>query len=663
MPQPIRLIIWDFPPDQWDKPLRDVDGVCTPLSLIRPLAHRGIVSAVCSQHAAAIRTRLESGGVELGGVASLMLFHDEVAAAKGHTQGERIAGLLRALRLSPGNALLISVSPDALREALNDRPGMQFIDDDEVGRLLAKGQLEGRADPDLQRLTQFRLLLRRDAEELRDPSAAFAPNAPAFLRGCDMHVRFDYDVAGQVDLALDLIRDAPVFSLPAHKLPDDPEQARTALLQVINQPTSVAGLVRLRDRFLDWGVVGLYVINQRNLRQFAFSPQAAGLGVDDWVYDAIGRPPLRASKDVEAHITRERADVDWITVDDSLRTDEAAQPAPWIPVVRARGAWDAEAVAHYLRPIAGETLVEPSVARETTLQVRTDHSSLLRLALESPSSEAIASVVRLGFRAEDFSTRLFEPAPPGSAIVLSVAADAEVFLYQHVTLHFALPVGMLRMPGKDLVALDLNILPQEKRKRAGPALEHLRANFGSRGLISAEETEANLACIFDRVPQGCTLFVLLANDQRIRQGRAPVVRAPQRQLNESIRRAASGHEAVVLIDPSELAPETEFAGKRGACIRCGLVSRGGDAHRAQAGAGASAHAGRGSAIARDDGKRCCGCHGTAASNAAGRTSSGASPATLVSGQAVRAPKVLSWSGLYQQRSDRPYTLPPRHGRT
>jgi hypothetical protein len=551
MAESVRLVVWNLGPDQWDQAPTGADF--TPLSLVGTLARRGIVSAVCGPHANAVRSRLEQAEI-----ASLVLFEDDAVAAEETTQGERIETLVRALRLPPGNVLLVSSDPSALLETPPLQPGLQVADGDIVGRLLDDPRLQGRDDPDLQHLALSRLLLRRQAAQRRDPSFGDGPDAPAFLRACGMRVRFDYDLASQVGVALDLIRGAPAFGPPRDRLPDQPAQAEAALADLIGQHATIGGLIRLRDRFGDWGIVGIYLTSHRALRQFAFSPQVAGLGVDDWVYDAIGRPPPRALKEVAARLARERAKVDWIEPDDSLQTGGTGQAAPWIPAVRARGGWDVEAVVHYLRPITGETLVEHTLTRETGLQVRRDHSSLLRLGLEPPAPEVLAAAAPLGFRAEDLSTDLFAKAPGagGGAIVLSVAADAEALVYQHTTLGLTLPVVMPAIHPNDLTAVDPTTLPADQRERAGSALEHLRTHFACRGRLSGEETEANLAQIFARVPPGWTLFVLLPDARRPGSASPPVLRQPQQQLNESIRRAAVGRPGVVLVNLATISAET-----------------------------------------------------------------------------------------------------------
>jgi hypothetical protein len=316
-------------------------------------------------------------------------------------------------------------------------------------------------------------------------------------------------------------------------------------------------MVRLRDRYGAFGVAAVWVMGDRALRLFCVAPETEDLGLADWLYDALGQPPVRPKDPSATRLLGGRPPVTWITLDESLNPGPEPRAAARLPEVRARGGRDVEAIVHVLRPVTDRLLLESNGFRASGVRVRADHSAMLRLALDPPPAEARRSLAALGFDAESLATGLFDPAPPGTALLFSPLGDPEAFTYRHTTLGFLVPVGVRHTRAVDL-RTEPEAIPATMRERAAGLLKELQAHFAPAGPLPPEETEQALRLAFSRVPEGCLLFVPLAAEWRQGAGGKAVQRPALALLNQTVRRAAEEFSQVRVLDgwdEAETAPD------------------------------------------------------------------------------------------------------------
>ncbi len=150
--------------------------------------------------------------------------------------------------------------------------------------------------------------------------------------------------------------------------PEDPEKARAELSALLNDPFRQSGLIRVEDKYGDYGFVGLYmvtapVVDRQNgrlvqrLDHFCFSCRTLGMLVEAWVYDYLQRPRIKIVGEVLTDITVARP-IDWIRLASAYGNGDDTDAAQKIfPEIRVHGGCEANAVAHYLTPYADHTIV------------------------------------------------------------------------------------------------------------------------------------------------------------------------------------------------------------------------------------------------------------------------------------------------------------------
>ncbi len=156
-------------------------------------------------------------------------------------------------------------------------------------------------------LTHYKLLESRKSDEKN----AGGSNK-AFLRGCDIRVHIEYDVLPYIDRAIKLINRTNQLNFTKRRLPEKIDEARAELGRLIGYPDRQAGLVKVVDKYGDYGFVGFFVLDNRTfdvaggrmcqaLVHYYFSCRTLGMLVDRWLYDWLGRPAIEISGEVLTH--------------------------------------------------------------------------------------------------------------------------------------------------------------------------------------------------------------------------------------------------------------------------------------------------------------------------------------------------------------------------
>ena len=168
----------------------------------------------------------------------------------------------------------------------------------------------GKPDLELTRLKQYKLLEMKQAEIMKAAGDNFQ-----FLRQSKIAVEIIYDIEDHLDRAVELVNRTNQLNFTKRRLSDDKDIAAKELLAEIAPFHCKAGLVSVKDKYGDYGLCGFFLVSglaawgQPNLQHFAFSCRTLGMGVEQWVYQLLGRPRVEIVGEVLSDLT---TDVDWI---------------------------------------------------------------------------------------------------------------------------------------------------------------------------------------------------------------------------------------------------------------------------------------------------------------------------------------------------------------
>ncbi len=286
---------------------------------------------------------------------------------------------------------------------------------------------------------------------------------------------------------------------------------------------------------------------ERRLLDFCFSCRILGLHVEQWVYRLLGQPVLKVVGEVISEVADTSYGIDWI--ESYSANANAGEPATEcrnaLPPVYARGGCNLAAVTHYFSLSTPDVVAEWNFLR-SGIAIRSDHSLMLRYAIEGLPNGVLPVIEVLGYRPEDFETRVFGcHSPKGVARILSFWADAEVPLYRHRKLDLVIPFWLVGAQQHDLTTwtsekLDSSIRRPEMRV----ALDALRSNFEYVGLQDESGLVRNMTVILNSVPEGDVTYILLPNEV----GDGGMIHSGNARLRRWIQAATTRYKDVSLID-------------------------------------------------------------------------------------------------------------------
>lgn len=308
--QDIKLVIWDLDETLWNGTLSE--GGITPvqahLDMVNRLVDRGIMCSICSKNDFdTARAKL----IELG------IWDRFVFPHIGWTpKGAAIKSMLERMGLRADNALFLDDNHLNLAEAKFFCPAIACVDatgatdgaTDDLSGLLDLPQLAGKDDRKHSRLAQYKVMETKESDQ-----QSGGLSNEEFLRQSGIELRIITDLGSEMDRVIELINRTNQLNFTKQRIQTDAQRAELeALLRI---PGVHAGLIHVRDRYGDYGIVGFFCIRKRfngtTVHHFAFSCRTLNMGVEQWVWNHLERPEFEIAKPV-ANGLETPAQIDWI---------------------------------------------------------------------------------------------------------------------------------------------------------------------------------------------------------------------------------------------------------------------------------------------------------------------------------------------------------------
>lgn len=270
----IKLIIWDLDETFWKGTLSEenVHILDSNRQLIHQLTDIGIVNSICSKNdPEPVRHELEKAGLW-----DLFVF----PSINWEAKGGRVKQQIEDMQLRPANVLFLDDNPSNREEVRYFCPEIMTEGPEILSGLLAWAQASVKKDPTHKRLMQYKVL-----EEKKEAKTHYSSNE-AFLRESNIRVSIAHDCLDKLERIHDL--NLRSNQLNFTKLRSTKEE----LIQLLSDPEVQAGYASVKDNFGDYGIVGFYAVKHNRLIHFAFSCRTLGMGVEQFVYNQIGRPEL-----------------------------------------------------------------------------------------------------------------------------------------------------------------------------------------------------------------------------------------------------------------------------------------------------------------------------------------------------------------------------------
>ncbi|KAB8123964.1 hypothetical protein D3W54_06850 [Komagataeibacter medellinensis] len=389
--------------------------------IIKILCERGIMNSICSKNNF---EQVKDILVEKG-LWDYFIF----PSIDWMPKGPRIKKIIENVQLRPASIMFIDDNPGNRGESQQCNPGLQVEDEKFVGNILSDPRFKGKDDKSLSRLKQYKILEKKSS----DKQDAGGDNTE-FLRQSGIVVEIDHNVENNIERAIELINRTNQLNFTKNRLPDDHDAAVAEFKKLITDLpyARTVGLVRVRDNYGDYGICGFYLCEQIHewfvLKHFCFSCRILGMGVENWLYNQIGRPHLQIEGEVLSDPTDDTR-VDWINTSSSSN-EEIKKSSAFSKVknIYLRGGCDLDAVGHYLRYVSDNIISDTNIVRNENL-IRRDSLTNIYLGMRGLSDIEKKAVEELAFDPSYFHANFLRDAGKDDVILLSLAADATVSTY------------------------------------------------------------------------------------------------------------------------------------------------------------------------------------------------------------------------------------------
>lgn len=281
----IKLVIWDLDDTFWKGTLSegDIEIPEKHRDLLARLTDIGVVNSICSKN------DFEPTMAQLRkcGLAEYFVF----PSINWNPKGQRVKKLIENMQLRPANVLFLDDNPSNLGEAKHFCPEINTGGPELIPRLAEDAAKAEKKDPLHRRLTQYRVL-----EEKHRAKEEFSSNEE-FLYQSNIRLEIGTDCLPRVERLQDLI-------IRSNQLNFTKIRSSVAELEALMKDESVAcGYVSVRDSFGDYGTVGFYALKENRLIHFVFSCRTLGMGIEQYVYNKLGRPELTVSGEVVSDLS------------------------------------------------------------------------------------------------------------------------------------------------------------------------------------------------------------------------------------------------------------------------------------------------------------------------------------------------------------------------
>ena len=298
------MIVWDLDETFWKGTLAEssIEFIQNNAAIVRTMAARGIISSIASKndHDAARKI------LERHGIWEYFIF----PSISFDPKGQRVADIIKNTALRAENVLFVDDNIMNLEEVRFFNSGIMLAHPDElIPVILDHPRLSGKPDPDLNRLKQYQLLQRkwinRQSTHLSNEE---------FLRSSDISICFDFDVDANFDRIVDLINRANQLNYTKKRFEtrDQVEAFRSSL----NDYGVYTACISCLDKYGDYGIVGFFMLKKNRkkseLLHFVFSCRTMNMGIEQFVYENLGRPDITIIPEVAYPLNCRK--IDWISI-------------------------------------------------------------------------------------------------------------------------------------------------------------------------------------------------------------------------------------------------------------------------------------------------------------------------------------------------------------
>jgi FkbH-like protein len=531
--EPIRLVIWDLDETLWGGTLTEggIDEVQPNYEIVRQLASRGIMSSICSKN-------------EFNKVKEILVAHKIwdffiFPSIDWSPKPDRVSGIIKDIQLRPETVLFLDDNHANRASVLEHNPGIRTEDEFFIPKILSNPLFSGKNDKTLSRLSQYKLL-----EKRHDAKKHPGYDHHKFLKESNIEVIIDLNVQENLERVVELINRTNQLNFTKKRLSDSVDTAIKEIELEINRAGVTTGLIKVQDKFGDYGYCGFYLIKWGELFHYCFSCRTLGFDIETWLFRKLGSPKIEVQGEVLTDIFHVDK-IDWVNLkkndnENILKTTDVFDDYH----VVLRGSCEADLMFPYFS-ISADDLVIESGSKFLSLELKGD--SIANLAICSPKcdEEILSALNSIGIMHDHILSSCYSnnTKHKKTLLVMFVHADFKSPTYKHKNLGIYLSLAMKPFYGDICKITDLQIdahlhdMNSADAKSAKKIIEKIREDWIQESAIDRFNTsiyETLVDRIFKNLPEEAEVIIVTPNVMMRDSSGVIVVSNPHKLCCETI---------------------------------------------------------------------------------------------------------------------------------
>ena len=290
---------------------------------------------------------------------------------------------------------------------------------------------------------------------------------------------------------------------------------------MLADPSVTSGYIEVTDRYGYYGISGFYALDRTTgtLTDYLFSCRVLNMGVEQWLYERLGRPALDVVGEVAATL---EGTVDWITLDDGTpdlpdRTVAGSRPERTGRILIVGGC-DLSTTADFL---SGDIVTEFAHPGPTGAFIHAGHTETIRQSALGLTPEQEVVVGRLPIVDQDTYRSATVVDPDYDVLVLSVLTDYTQGLYRHRTTGLVVPCNQFTFDVTDPANRDRLVQRHERESLDEAWFAWFAEEFEPIGGIAPERFRENIAWLAGAIPEDARLILVNGAEYPLDNPREP----------------------------------------------------------------------------------------------------------------------------------------------
>ena len=413
----VKLIIWDLDNTIWDGVLSEGEVKLKPFvtELLEKLTNFGIVNSICSKNDndEAIKKMTDLG------ISHFFVFN----SINWQNKGQRIKRTISQMNLKEKNALFIDDEASNLEEASFYCSEIYVSSPDILPDLLKFVPISNTPSD---RLAEYRILekKRSDEENFESPTD--------FLKQSDIKVFISKNCWKERKRIYEIIYRTNQLNFTKNRLSEN------EIYSQLRDKDIDCGLVKCRDKYGYYGIIGFYAIKDHRLLHFSFSCRCLGMQIEQFVYSLLGFPQITVVGDTAVKLSNSLTP-DWVELVNYDLSDSSIKDSTKAVKTIFKGPCDIEQIFSFIRDNKNFSKEFNYVSRtkKCTIYQGTHSITVAQVAEKNPYIEEIK---KLPFYDDDaFKTKLFNQK--NGLIFISLIPEGCYAIYQHKNNNYKIVLG------------------------------------------------------------------------------------------------------------------------------------------------------------------------------------------------------------------------------